>query len=89
MQHCLKMANTIGKEINEEINETFSNAIEGTVVKFMVAELMLINLKMGFIMVNKRDGEFAFNELHSKIKSAIGVNLKGVGNGSREPSTGH
>lgn len=89
MQHCLKVANTIGREVNEEINEVFNNAVEGTVVKVMVAELMLLNLKTGFIAINNKDGEFAFNELHSKIKNAIYYSPDRGNSGRKGNESGH
>jgi hypothetical protein len=71
MHQCLKSANAIGREVNEEISETYSNAVEGTVIKVMVAELMLLNLKVGFIELNNKDGEAAFDELHRIVKTVV------------------
>lgn len=90
MNHCLKVANSIGREINDEVNETFSNAIDGTVVKIMVAELILLNIKNGFIEINNKHGADSFAEVHSKIKAVIdrAMNNKGTDNGNRG-TTGH
>lgn len=90
MNHCLKVANGIGREINEEVNEQLSNAVDGTVVKIMVAELLLMNIKTGFIEINNKDGAGAFEEVRGKIKAVIdrAVFNKGTDDGNRG-TTGH
>ena len=71
VQRLLRVANAIGRGVDEEINEMKSHDLERIIIKIMLAELTLINVMGVFAKNDPVGGLQSFNNLHTSIQQAI------------------